>query len=184
MSHTLPTGSAGPAPRTSAGTAPRASAGRALRLGGGIGSAGFTVMIIVLLVAIVFAANANDVIGWLVVAIAAAWLVFAVVVFLQLRSGVKAAGRKVDQTVDTVRADVAALRKPVLTGETVAPAADPMRDTKLDHSFKIVQVQARVVKEQLASGEVDREMVDRALETIHITAANARDMIKGEEGAR
>ena len=60
-----------------------------------------------------------------------------------------------------------------------APAADPLRDTKLDHSFKIAQVQVRVVREQLAAGEgMDREMVDRALETIDITASNARDMIK------
>ena len=60
-----------------------------------------------------------------------------------------------------------------------APAADPMRDTKLDHSFKIAQVQVRVVREQLAAGAgMDREMVDRALETIDITASNARDMIK------
>jgi len=148
-----------------------------------LGSTAFTVMILVLLVAIVFAANANDVIGWLVVAIAAGWLLFAVIVFLQLRSGVKAAGRKVDRTVDTMRADVAALRKPVLAGETVAPAVDPMRDTKLDHSFKIVQVQARVVKEQLAAGaDLDRDMVDRALETIHITSANARDMLTDDAG--
>lgn len=173
MSYSLPTGNAGPA------RSRRSPLGAGVRLG----STAFTVMILVLLVAIVFAANANDVIGWLVVAIAAGWLLFAVIVFLQLRSGVKAAGRKVDQTVDTMRADVAALRKPVLAGETVAPAVDPMRDTKLDHSFKIVQVQARVVKEQLAAGaDLDRDMVDRALETIHITSANARDMLTDDAG--
>ena len=69
------------------------------RAGLAIGSTGFTVMIIVLLVAIVFAANANDVIGWLVVAIAAGWLVFAVIVFLQLRAGVRSAAATVDRTV-------------------------------------------------------------------------------------
>ena len=82
------------------------------------------------------------------------------------------------------RADVAALRgrdadaaAPAVAPP--APAADPLRDTKLDHSFKIAQVQVRVVREQLAAGEgMDREMVDRALETIDITASNARDMIK------
>lgn len=151
------------------------------RAGLAIGSTGFTVMIIVLLVAIVFAANANDLIGWLVVAIAAAWLVFAVLVFLQVRQGVRSASQKVDRTVEQMRSDAAALRGPQRPAP--AAAADPMRDTKLDHSFKIVQVQARVVKEQLdAADGADREMVDRALETIQITASNARDMIKEGRG--
>ena len=142
-------------------------------------------MIIVLLVAIVFAANANDLIGWLVVAIAAAWLVFAVLVFLQVRQGVRSASQKVDRTVEQMRSDAAALRGPQRPAPAAAgpAAADPMRDTKLDHSFKIVQVQARVVKEQLdAADGADREMVDRALETIQITASNARDMIKEGRG--
>jgi len=174
MSSSLPTGSAAPSRRA-----------RASRAGLPIGSTAFTVMIIVLLVAIVFAANANDVIGWLVVAIAAGWLVFAVIVFLQLRAGVRSAAATVDRTVSTVRADVAALGKPMVRGEPVEPVVDPMRDTKLDHSFKIVQVQARVVKEQLAAeGGMDREMVDRALETIHITSANARDMLTDDGAAR
>lgn len=156
------------------------------RAGLAIGSTGFTVMIIVLLVAIVFAANANDLIGWLVVAIAAAWLVFAVVVFLQVRRGVRSASQKVDRTVEQMRSDAAALRgsqQPAPAAAAPAPAGDPMRDTKLDHSFKIAQVQVKVVREQLAAGgAMDREMVDRALETIDITAANARDMIKESRG--
>lgn len=176
MSQSIPSGSRPARPaRTGAGLA--------------IGSTGFTVMILVLLVAIVFAANANDLIGWLVVAVAAGWLVFAVVVFLQLRRGVKSAADQVDRTVERMRSDVASLRAPQEPAPVAAaaPAVDPMRDTKLEHSFKIVQVQARVVKEQLdAADGLDREMVDRALETIHITAANARDMIKesgrGAEG--
>ena len=113
-------------------------------------------------------------------AIAAAWLVFAVVVFLQVRQGVRSASQKVDRTVEQMRSDAAALRGPQQPAPAAAaPAADPMRDTKLDHTFKIAQVQVRVVREQLAAGEgMDREMVDRALETIDITASNARDMIK------
>ena len=62
--------------------------------------------------------------------------------------------------------------------------ADPMRDTKLDHSFKIVQVQTRVVTEELDKGSAaDTDMVTRALETIHITSSNARDMLKGSKGS-
>ncbi|GAA3685853.1 MULTISPECIES: hypothetical protein [Micrococcus] len=157
---------------------------RGPRAGLRVGSLGFVAMIVILIVAIIFAANQNDVIGWLVVAVAAGWLVFAVVVYLQMRRGVRAAGRKVDTAMQNARADVAALRgrdadaaAPAVVPP--APAADPLRDTKLDHSFKIAQVQVRVVREQLAAGEgMDREMVDRALETIDITASNARDMIK------
>ncbi|CAM3730100.1 hypothetical protein MIFL109517_07025 [Micrococcus flavus] len=98
----------------------------------------------------------------------------------------RSASQKVDRTVEQMRSDAAALRGPQQTAPAAAapsPAADPMRDTKLDHSFKIVQVQARVVKEQLdAAGGADREMVDRALETIQITSSNARDMIKEGRG--
>ena len=157
---------------------------RGPRAGLRVGSVGFAAMIVILIVAIIFAANQNDLIGWLVVAVAAGWLVFAVIVFLQMRRGVRAAGRRVDTAMENARADVAALR-----GQGAAPAAsqpaaaDPMRDTKLDHSFKIAQVQVRVVREQLDAGAaMDREVVDRALETIEITASNARDMIKESRG--
>lgn len=149
------------------------------RRGGGlqVGGLGFAVMVTVLLVALLFAANQNSVIGWLLVAISAGWLIFAVVVFLQMRKGIQGAARRVDSMVaNTARHQEA----PVASGAQTAVAGDPMRDTKLDHSFKICQVQVRVVREQLAAGEVDRDMVDRALETIDITASNARDMIKGD----
>ena len=160
---------------------------RGPRAGLRVGSLGFVAMIVILIVAIIFAANQNDVIGWLVVAVAAGWLVFALVVFLQMRRGVQAAGRKVDAAMENARADVAALRgqgaAAAPQAAAQAPAGDPMRDTKLDHSFKIAQVQVKVVREQLAAGgAMDREMVDRALETIDITAANARDMIKESRG--
>ncbi|WP_246858424.1 hypothetical protein [Citricoccus sp. SGAir0253] len=141
----------------------------------------FAVMVVVLLVALLFAANQNDVIGWLLVIIAAGWLVLAVVVVLGVRRGARSVDRRMK--------DMSASLAPRLSGEP-APraaehaAADPMRDTKLDHSFKIVQVQARVVGEELAKGATaDTDMVARALETIQITAANARDMIKDASGA-
>lgn len=54
---------------------------------------------------------------------------------------------------------------------------------KLDHSFKIVQVQVRVVEqEQAKGGAADQDTIRRALETIEITATNARDMIKSADG--
>ena len=153
---------------------PRTARGGGLQVGG----LGFAVMVTVLLVALLFAANQNSIIGWLLVAISAGWLIFAVVVFLQMRKGIRGAARRMDSMVaNTARHQEA----PVAAGAQTAVAADPMRDTKLDHSFKICQVQVKVVRQQLAAGaEMDRDMVDRALETIDITAANARDMIKGE----
>ena len=55
---------------------------------------------------------------------------------------------------------------------------------KLDHSFKIVQVQVRVVEQERAKGEAsDQDTIRRALETIEITATNARDMIKSSGGS-
>ena len=54
---------------------------------------------------------------------------------------------------------------------------------KLDHSFKIVQVQVRVVEQERAKGDAaDQDTIRRALETIEITATNARDMIKSSGG--
>ncbi len=59
-----------------------------------------------------------------------------------------------------------------------------MRDLKLDHSFKIVQVQVRVVDEERAKGATaNQDTINRALETIAITATNARDMIKSSGGS-
>jgi hypothetical protein len=57
--------------------------------------------------------------------------------------------------------------------------ANAVRDEKLDHSFKIVQVQAKVVRDYLGK---DEGMVERALETIEITAHNGRGMIRKNDG--
>lgn len=139
------------------------------------GSITFAVMVLVLIVALLFAANQNDVIGWLLVVIAAGWLVLAVLVVLGVRRGARSVSRQVKNMTATM-----APRATEVSGTTYAQSqGDPMRDTKLDHSFKIVQVQTRVVTQELAKGEgADTEMVARALETIEITSANARDMIK------
>ncbi|MGM7669494.1 hypothetical protein [Microbacterium sp. A93] len=137
----------------------------------------FAAMVVILLVALLFAANQNDVIGWLLVAVSAGWLVLAVLVVLGVRRG----ARSVDRKMKNFSASLA----PQVQDRGSAPEpADSMRDTKLEHSFKIVQVQARVVTEELAKGaEADTDMVTRALETIHITSANARDMLK-DSGAK
>ncbi len=145
-----------------------------------------TVMIIVLLVAIVFAANQNDVIGWLVVIISGAWLILAIIAMFWVRKGARAISRQ----ATTLNANLAAQANPGSAsggGTTVVDESttDPMRDTKLDHSFKIVEVQKRVISQELAKGQhADMEMIDRALDTIEMTAANARDMIRPDRHRR
>ncbi|MDQ0733934.1 hypothetical protein QFZ50_000397 [Arthrobacter agilis] len=132
-----------------------------------MGSAGMAVMLVVFLVAVVFAANQNDVIGWLVVIISLGWLlIFGFVVF-SLRSAARKAAARLQGH--------GAFGAP---GQSPAgpPAADRARDLKLDHSFKIVQVQVGVVRDYLGK---DEGMVERALETIEITSHNARSMMKG-----
>ena len=132
-----------------------------------MGSAGMAVMLVVFLVAVVFAANQNDVIGWLVVIVSLGWLlVFSFVVF-SLRSAARKAAARLQG-----RARFGGSGQ-----SSAAPAAaDRARDMKLDHSFKIVQVQVGVVREYLGK---DDGMVERALETIEITSHNARSMMKG-----
>ena len=137
--------------------------------GGGIT---FGIMVLVLIVALLFAANQNDVIGWLLVIISGGWLLLAIAVVLGVRRGAQSVNRQVKNMTASMAP------RTEVHGQS-EPAVDPMRDTKLDHSFKIVQVQTRVIQEELAQGtEADQDMVGRALETIEITAGNARDMIK------
>lgn len=130
-----------------------------------MGTAGMAVMVVVFLVAVVFAANQNDVIGWLVALISLGWLLIFSYVVVSLRSAArKAAARLQAHGGFDARGGV-------------SPATvDRSRDLKLDHSFKIVQVQVGVVREYLGK---DEGMVERALETIEITSHNARSMMKG-----
>ncbi|GAA1116347.1 hypothetical protein [Citricoccus alkalitolerans] len=154
----------------------------------------FAVMVVVLLVALLFAANQNDVIGWLLVAISAGWLALAALVVLGVRRGARSVDRRMKDLSASLAPRVGSAEAPAApsapssasssrtSGQaraTEGGAPDPMRDTKLDHSFKIVQVQTRVVTEELSKGaDSDTDMIARALETIHITSANAREMIK------
>lgn len=137
------------------------------------------VLVTVFLVAVIFAANQNDVIGWLVVIISLGWLLLSLFVTLGVRKG----ARKVNETILRTQADLAPRVQQAPSQTTVVSEVDRTRDLKLDHSFKIVQVQAGVVKQYLDGGTPEsREMVDRAIETIEITASNARDMMKGSTG--
>jgi len=131
-----------------------------------------SVMVIVLLVAVVFAANSNEIVGWFVVVISAGWLLLAAFMMFGLKRGA-------EKINNSLREATAAATPRAQSGTVVVDESTSQRDMKLDHSFKIVQVQARVVSEQReAKGPESEAMIDRALETIQMTAANARDMIK------
>jgi hypothetical protein len=135
-----------------------------------MGTVGMAIMLVVFLVAVVFAANENDVIGWLVVLISLGWLfIFSYVVFT-LRGAARKAADRINEAQQSFSG------APARRGQAGGPAgAARVRDTKLDHSFKIVQVQVGVVREYLGK---DEGMVERALETIEITSHNARSMMK------
>lgn len=164
-------------------TSPFAAAGKnpMFRIGG----LGMTVFIIAFLVAVIFAANQNDVVGWVVAVIAFFWLALASFVVFSIQKAAKRAGAKINEAQNAFNSAVG--RAPSagsadhggtrVVGER--READEVRDMKLDHSFKIVQVQVRVVEQERAKGAAsDQDTIRRALETIEITATNARDMIK------
>ena len=137
-----------------------------------VSALGLSVLVLSFLVAVIFAANQNDVIGWIVAVVSLGWLVFALFVFLTVRS----AGRRAQARFEEAARQFGG-RAPKMAGGQAGEArtVDEARDLKLDHSFKIIQVQERVVRENLGK---DAEQVARALETIQITAANARDMLR------
>lgn len=148
---------------------------------GVLGTAVLSILVLALLVAIIFAANTNAVIGWIVAIIAGLWLIFAAAVFFILRTGARAVGRKWDQT----NANIAAKTGGVQDGARIIDEAERNHEIKLDHSFKIIEVQHGVITENLRKGTPQSaDMVERALDTIQITASNARDMIKGRRKDR
>ena len=155
-----------------------------------ISGPGLLVLVTAFLVAVIFAANQNDVVGWVVAVIALFWLLLASFVVFSIQKAAKRAGAKLNEAQNAFNA--AAGRAPSrasadhggtrLVGER--GEAEEIRDMKLDHSFKIVQVQVRVVEQERAKGAAaDQDTVRRALETIEITATNARDMIKSSGGS-
>ncbi|GAA1354200.1 hypothetical protein [Falsarthrobacter nasiphocae] len=161
------------APGPQARSAHPRTAGLTLRMS----SVLFAIMVVVFLVAIVFAANSSTFIGWLVAIIFGGWLaIFAFLVFT-LRAAAKKAGAALDSAQEELSRQRAG-RAPA-AGTSVVGERDSLLDEKLDHSFKIVEVQKRVIADERAKGAAaDEDVIERALETIEITASNARDMIR------
>ncbi|KQR02204.1 hypothetical protein ASF72_11295 [Arthrobacter sp. Leaf141] len=155
-----------------------------------ISGPGLMVLVTAFVVAVIFAANQNDVVGWVVAIIALFWLVLATFVVVSIQRAAKKAGAKLTEAQNAF--NTAAGRAPSPTaanhgGTSVVyerSEADEVRDLKLDHSFKIVQVQVRVVEEERAKGAAaNQDTIHRALETIEITATNARGMMKSSGGS-
>ena len=154
-----------------------------------ISGPGLMVLVTAFVVAVIFAANQNDVVGWVVAIIAAFWLALALFVVFSIQKAARKAGAKLSEAHDAF--NTAAGRAPSHASADHGGTrviyertdADEVRDLKLDHSFKIVQVQVRVVEEERAKGAAaNQDTINRALETIEITATNARDMIKSSGG--
>lgn len=150
-----------------------------------ISGPGLMVLVTAFVVAVIFAANQNDVVGWVVAIIAAFWLALACFVVFSIQKAAKKAGAKLTEAQNAFTGRGPYARE---DGGTLVVAertqADEVRDLKLDHSFKIVQVQVRVVEEERVKGAAaNQDTINRALETIEITATNARDMIKSSGGS-
>lgn len=151
-----------------------------------ISGPGLMVLVTAFVVAVIFAANQNDVVGWVVAIIAAFWLALACFVVFSIQKAAKKAGAKLTEAQNAFTGRGPYAREEPGGTRVVAERtqADEVRDLKLDHSFKIVQVQVRVVEEERAKGAAaNQDTINRALETIEITATNARDMIKSSGGS-
>ncbi|MHA7270916.1 hypothetical protein [Arthrobacter sp. HLT1-20] len=140
---------------------------------------GTIVLALVFLVALVVAANNSTVLGWIIAAIAFGWLVLSTVVYIGVHKAAAFGARQV-ALAQAQMAQANSAKAPadggthLVSDDAGSRQATKARDLKLDHSFKIINVQIGVVNEYLGK---DPEMVARALETIDITAANGRGMI-------
>jgi len=143
---------------------------------------GTIVLAVVFLVAIVFAANNNTVLGWIIAVIAFGWLALSTAVYIGVHKAASFGARQVAlaqaQMAQAKAAHAASDGGTRLVSDDDAGpgsrTAAKAREMKLDHSFKIISVQIGVVNEYLGK---DDAMVARALETIDITARNGRGMI-------
>lgn len=140
---------------------------------------GTIVLAIVFLVALVFAANNSTVLGWVIAVIAFGWLLLSTFVYIGVHKAAAFGARQV-ALAQAQMAQQNSANAPadggthLVSQDSGSRSAEKARDLKLDHSFKIINVQIGVVNEYLGK---DPEMVARALETINITAANGRGMI-------
>ena len=105
-----------------------------------ISGPGMMVFVIAFLVAVIFAANQNDVVGWVVAVIAAFWLALAAFVVFSIQKAAKKAGAKLTEAQNAF--NTAAGRAPSSSSadhggtRVVSERTDPaaVRDLNSDHS--------------------------------------------------
>src|SRR5699024_7608314 len=114
------------------------------------------------------------VICWIVVVVADGRLILSVASLIMVRRG----SRAVKQTAQNIGSSFAASTAAAIVVDT----SDLIRDSKMTHSPKIDEDKKRVVSEEPAKGaeHADYEMINRALDTIEMTASNSRDMLEPE----
>lgn len=147
---------------------------------GRLAALGPLVLALVFLVALVLAANNNTVLGWFIAAIAFAWLVLATLVYVGVYKAARFGAEQVRRATSGLQSSPQTEEAGTRLVDESAPS-NGVRDMKLDHSFKIIQVQAGEIDKAMAAADgTSREKIERALETIQITAHNGRDMLGGQ----
>ncbi|ASE12079.1 hypothetical protein [Kocuria rhizophila] len=133
---------------------------------------GLAVLVVIFAVALIQAANANSLLGWILAGIALGWLMLAVWALTMVRRAAAFGREQVRQAQEQFQAQHG--RAPA----TTAGEGRSLRDEKLAHGMQVILVQSTVVKEQLSAPEPDPEQIRRALETIDMTAANGLRSLK------
>ncbi|HAG63648.1 MAG TPA: hypothetical protein DCL70_06545 [Kocuria sp.] len=129
---------------------------------------GLAVLAVIFAVALIQAANSNSLLGWILAGIALGWLMLAVWALSMVRKAAAYGREQVRQAQEQFQAQHG--RAPAASAS--ADAGQSLRDEKLAHGMQVILVQSKVVKEQLSGAEPDPEQIQRALETIDMTAAN------------
>lgn len=125
---------------------------------------GIALLVVLFVFAVFQAAHEESVLGWILAAIILGWLGLAVYLSIAVSKTLKA-NRESYRLAAAARAE----------------DADSMLADKIEHSFQIVLVQAKVITEQLAEkGPESEGMIERAIDTINTTASNGMGMVKEE----
>ncbi|MDO5617563.1 hypothetical protein [Kocuria sp.] len=144
---------------------------------------GMSALVVIFVVALLQAANENSVLGWILAAIALGWLLIACFVLWMVRKAAKFGARQIEHAQEEANRRFG--RAPMASASTTPAADRSILDQKLEHSFQIIMVQARVIAANLPAQDGstggDREQVDRALDTIAVTASNGMGMVKDAE---
>lgn len=151
---------------------------RPSRASAAVALVGITALVVIFVVALLQAANENSVLGWILAAIALGWLLIAIFVLWMVRKAARYGARQMEQAQQN--AQRAFGRAPAAARGTSTPDRS-ITDQKIEHSFQIIMVQTRLISANLPAPDGsggDREQVDRALDTIAVTASNGMGIVQ------